>query len=49
LSVDLQGNARVLWDQAGGVGTYGLPSPDGHHLAMLGWTVNSNMWMLENF
>jgi hypothetical protein len=49
LSVDLQGNARVLWDQAGGAGTYGLPSPDGRHLAMLGWTVNSNIWMLENF
>jgi Tol biopolymer transport system component len=49
LSVDLQGNARVLWEQTGGGGTYGVPSPDGRHLAMMGWTVNSNMWMLENF
>jgi serine/threonine protein kinase len=49
LSVDLQGNARVLWDQTGGAGTYGLPSPDGLHLAMMGWTANSNIWMLENF
>jgi len=49
LSVDLQGNGRVLWDQTGGAGTYGLPSPDGLHLAMMGHTVNSNIWMLENF
>jgi Tol biopolymer transport system component len=49
LSVDLQGNARVLWEQTGGGGTYGVPSSDGRQLAMLGWTVNSNMWMLENF
>jgi Tol biopolymer transport system component len=48
LSVDLKGNARVLW-QTGGGGTYGLPSPDGRHLAMLSWTNNTNMWMMENF
>lgn len=49
LSMDLRGNARILWEHTGGVGTYGSPSPDGRHLAMLGWTLNSNMWMLENF
>jgi hypothetical protein len=49
LGVNLRGNARVLWQQTGGGGTYGVPSPDGRHLAMWGWTVETNMWMMENF
>ena len=49
LSVDLQGNTRILWEQTGGVRTYGVPSPVGRHLAMQEWTGDSNMWMLENF
>ena len=53
LYVDLQGNANVLWEQPGeqegNNDIYAIPSSDGHHLAMFGWTRNSNMWMLENF
>jgi eukaryotic-like serine/threonine-protein kinase len=49
LYVDLQGNANVLWQQHGGTATYGRPSPDGRHLAMMEWTVNGNLWMMENF
>jgi DNA-binding winged helix-turn-helix (wHTH) protein/Tol biopolymer transport system component len=49
LHVDLQGNAHVLWQQHGGKATYGRPSPDGRHLAMLRWTVDGNLWMMENF
>lgn len=49
LIVDLKGNAHTLWEQTGGVGTYGVPSPDGRHLAMMGWTVDNNIWMMENF
>ena len=50
LKVDLHGNASILWEHPGGVGgTYGVPSPDGHHLAMLGWTVENNIWIMENF
>jgi Tol biopolymer transport system component len=49
MRVDLQGNARILWEQTGGVRTYGVPSPVGRHLAMQEWTGDSNMWMLENF
>ena len=49
LSVDLKGNAHTLWEQTGGAGTYAVPSPDGRHLAMLGWTVDNNIWMMENF
>ena len=28
---------------------WGAPSPDGRHLAILGGTQDSNVWMLENF
>jgi Tol biopolymer transport system component/DNA-binding winged helix-turn-helix (wHTH) protein len=49
LHVDLQGNAHVLWQQLGIKGTWGRQSPDGRHLAMLGWAVDSNLWMMENF
>jgi len=49
LNVDMRGNARILWEQPGGINTYALPSPDGRHIAMLSWTNNTNMWMMENF
>jgi serine/threonine protein kinase len=49
LHVNLLGNANVLWKQEGGLLTFGTPSPDGRHLAMLGWSLTSNMWLMENF
>ena len=49
LSVDLQGNARLLWEHLGGIDTYAVPSPDGRHLAMRAWNVEGNLWMMENF
>ena len=49
MGVDLQGNTRILWEHTGGVGTYAVPSPVGRHLAMIGWTLDSNIWMMENF
>jgi DNA-binding beta-propeller fold protein YncE len=49
LHVDLQSNSQVLWKQEGGGGTVAIPSPDGRHLAIMGWTLNSNIWMMENF
>ncbi len=49
LYADLQGNSQVLWKHEGGMATFGIPSPDGRHLAMLGQTLNSNIWMMENF
>jgi Tol biopolymer transport system component len=49
LYVDFQGNAHVLWQQHGGTGTYGFASPDGRHLAFFGWTIEGNVWMMENF
>jgi Tol biopolymer transport system component len=49
LYVDLKGNARVLWQKKGSYQTWGIPSPDGRHLAILGGVVSSNAWMLEGF
>jgi len=47
--VDFQGNAQFLWEQAGGIDTYAVPSPDGRHLALRAWNVEGNLWMMENF
>jgi serine/threonine protein kinase/Tol biopolymer transport system component len=51
LYVDLEGRADLLWNQPYSVELYtrGVPSPDGRHVAMLGYTVDNNVWMLENF
>jgi eukaryotic-like serine/threonine-protein kinase len=50
LYVDLKGNARVLWQVKGFGGIWGMPSPDGRYLALLGGDViNSNVWMVEGF
>jgi Tol biopolymer transport system component len=49
LYVDLKGHTWVLWQQKGGVYTWGAPSPDGRYLAILGGVTNSNVWMLEGF
>jgi len=49
LNADLQGNASLLWEDKGGVSTYAVPSPDGRHLAMQGFTEDANLWMMENF
>ncbi len=51
LFVDMNGHTEVLWkrETLWDFGPRGLPSPDGRHLAILGWTMDSNIWMLENF
>lgn len=49
LHLDLLGTVHVLCEQRGGVVTWGVPSPDGRHVAMPGNTQNSNIWMIENF
>jgi eukaryotic-like serine/threonine-protein kinase len=50
LHVDLKGNARVLWQyKAAGGDIWGVPSPDGRYLAVMGEVINSNVWMLEGF
>jgi len=50
LYVDLKGNVKVLWQCKGtGSNIWGVPSPDGRYLAILGSVTNSNVWMLEGF
>ena len=49
LYVDLEGNARVLWQISGGSQIWGIPSPDGRCLAIGSEARNSNVWMLEGF
>ena len=46
---DLEGHAQVLWRRDGIFKTWGIPSPDGRHLAFVEWTSANNIWMIENF
>jgi hypothetical protein len=51
LYVDVKGTPRVL-RQYKGVGpgvTWGIPSADGHYIAILGGTLGANVWMVEAF
>ena len=49
LYVDLQGNIHSLWELKGGAALYGLPSPDGRHLAIVATARNNNVWLMEKF
>jgi Tol biopolymer transport system component/DNA-binding winged helix-turn-helix (wHTH) protein len=49
LYVDLHGQARLLWQQRGNIGTCGRPSPDGRFLAIASRSTNANAWMIENY
>ena len=52
LYVDLEGRAQVIWKQKSGyagVSDIRVPSPNGRYLALLGYTLDRNVWLLENF
>ena len=49
LHVGLQGRTNPLWDSKGESIAYGLPSPDGRHLAIVATVRSSNVWLLDNF
>jgi Tol biopolymer transport system component len=49
LRLDVNGKSHILWEQRGGLGTSALPSPDGKHLAIRGWSINSNLWLMQDF
>ena len=61
MRLDLHGNAQTLWESKGTVEPgmtpflagpsvpWAVPSPDGRHLAICVWSLNANMWMMENF
>jgi hypothetical protein len=49
LRIDLEGNAQPIWQQPVASTTWGIPSPDGRHLAMFGTSFDANAWMIDNF
>jgi hypothetical protein len=49
LHVDLNGDAQPIWRQPQTTWGFGLPSPDGHHLAMSSESSEANVWMIGNF
>jgi hypothetical protein len=50
LYVELSGNATVLLSEPGlFTETWGIPSPDGKHLAFLRYNFGNNAWVLEGF
>jgi Tol biopolymer transport system component len=49
LRIDLSGNAQPIWHQPQPYQTFGIPSPDGRHLAMCGQGADGNVWMIDNF
>jgi eukaryotic-like serine/threonine-protein kinase len=49
LYVDLEGRSDALVSGKGWSQTWGVPSPDGRYLAVLGQSVDANVWMIEDF
>jgi hypothetical protein len=49
LYIDLSGKTTVLWRQAGSFMVWGIPSPDGRHLAMMMHTDDSNVYTVQGF
>jgi hypothetical protein len=49
LYVDLQGHATVLLSQENLGKFWGVPSPDGRHLAFSKTMFTANAWLLESF
>ena len=49
LRVMLNGDASPVWHQPQSKTTWGFPSPDGRHLAIMGGYKESNVWIISNF
>jgi WD40 repeat protein len=49
LHVDQHGAVHALWQREGSRGVFGVPSPDGRHLAIRVWLYSGNIWMADNF
>lgn len=49
LHVDQQGKADLLLEREATARFYGLPSPDGRHLAINTVTTSGNAWIIERF
>jgi len=49
LRVDVNGDARVLWEVRGGTSVWAVPSPDGQHLVLSSFLVGGNIWTIKDF
>ncbi len=49
LRINLDGSARPIWQQSRSTQIWGMLSPDGRHLAMVGSSWDANVWMIDNF
>jgi hypothetical protein len=49
LHVNLLGESDPLLELQGDAIAYGLPSPDGRHLAIVATARTDNVWLMENF
>jgi len=53
LHIDLGGNVQPIWQHPQPSHTWsytwGIPSPDGRHLTMLGTSSEANVWMIDDF
>jgi Tol biopolymer transport system component len=47
LRIDLDGKVDVIRHQSGALPTWGIPSPDGRHLAFVEWTSATNACVIE--
>jgi hypothetical protein len=49
LHVETTGASRQIWRQPQTTWIWGLPSPDDHHIAILGASCESSVWMIDGF
>ena len=49
LYVDLAGNAHQIWQVNHVWASWAVPSRNGKYVAILGPTIDSNVWIAENF
>ncbi|HMI52303.1 MAG TPA: hypothetical protein VK525_12380 [Candidatus Saccharimonadales bacterium] len=49
LRVNLDGKATPIWQNSQPLEIWGVPSPDGRHIAMFGTSAESNVWMIDDF
>jgi hypothetical protein len=47
MHIDMNGRSRVLWEQPAAQMVWAVPSPDGRHVAVLGASRESNVWLLS--
>src|SRR5262249_18528880 len=49
LHVSLRGEVQPIWHRPQSTHTWGFPSPDGRHLAIMDLNKESNVWLINNF